>query len=48
MIFGALSLVGYGLIVNSLDWDFSVILGVYVAVFSLAGVLFVKRALIGF
>jgi drug/metabolite transporter superfamily protein YnfA len=40
MIFGALILAGYGLIVNSLDWDFSKILGVYVAVFALAGVLF--------
>ena len=40
MVFGALSLAGYGLIVNTLDWDFSMILGVYVAVFALAGVLF--------
>ena len=40
MIFGALSLAGYGLIVNTLDWDFSMILGVYVAVFASAGVLF--------
>jgi drug/metabolite transporter superfamily protein YnfA len=40
MIFGALSLAGYGLIVNNLEWDFSIILGVYVAVFTLAGVLF--------
>jgi drug/metabolite transporter superfamily protein YnfA len=40
MVFGALILAGYGLIVNSLDWDFSAILGVYVAVFALAGVLF--------
>jgi drug/metabolite transporter superfamily protein YnfA len=40
MIFGALSLAGYGLIVNTLQWDFSIILGVYVAVFALAGVLF--------
>jgi multidrug transporter EmrE-like cation transporter len=40
MVFGALILAGYGLIVNSLDWDFSTILGVYVAVFALTGVLF--------
>ena len=40
MIFGALSLAGYGLIVNTLEWDFSIILGVYVAVFASAGVLF--------
>jgi drug/metabolite transporter superfamily protein YnfA len=40
MVFGALILAGYGLIVNSLDWDFSIILGVYVAVFAIGGVLF--------
>ena len=40
MIFGALSLAAYGLIVNTLDWNFSMILGVYVAVFALTGVLF--------
>jgi multidrug transporter EmrE-like cation transporter len=40
MIFGALSLAGCGLIVNTLDWDFSIILGGYVAAFASAGVLF--------
>jgi multidrug transporter EmrE-like cation transporter len=40
MVFGALSLAGYDLIVNTLDWDFSMIFGVYAAMFALAGVLF--------
>src|SRR5260221_679321 len=42
MFLGAATLGGYGLIVNSIDWDFSKIFGVYVAVFALFGVLFGK------
>jgi drug/metabolite transporter superfamily protein YnfA len=42
MFLGAAGLGGYGLIVNSIDWDFSKIFGVYVAVFALFGVLFGK------
>jgi small multidrug resistance family-3 protein len=42
MFFGAAALGGYGLIVNSIDWDFSKIFGVYVGVFALFGVLFGK------
>ena len=34
MFLGAAALGGYGLIVNSIDWDFSKIFGVYVAVFA--------------
>jgi len=36
---GCLMLAGYGLVVNLLSWDFSRLLGTYVAVFALAGVL---------
>jgi len=36
---GCLMLAGYGLVVNLLPWDFSRLLGTYVAVFALAGVL---------
>jgi len=42
MFLGAAALGGYGLIVNSIDWDFSKIFGVYVGVFALFGVLFGK------
>jgi len=33
-------LAGYGLLVNTVKWDFSKLLGVYVAVFALVSVLF--------
>jgi drug/metabolite transporter superfamily protein YnfA len=42
MLFGAALLGGYGLIVNSIDWDFSMIFGVYVGVFALVAILFGK------
>ena len=42
MLFGAATLGGYGLIVNSVDWDFSKIFGVYVGVFALVAILFGK------
>jgi small multidrug resistance family-3 protein len=42
MFSGAAALGGYGLIVNSIDWDFSKVFGVYVGVFALFGVLFGK------
>src|SRR5262249_33687768 len=37
---GCLMLAGYGLLVNVVQWDFSRLLGVYVAVFALVSVLF--------
>ncbi len=37
---GGLMLAAYGLAVNTLKWDFSRLLGVYVAVFALVSVLF--------
>jgi drug/metabolite transporter (DMT)-like permease len=36
---GCLLLAGYGLVVNLVKWDFSKLLGVYVAVFALVSVL---------
>ena len=42
MFVGAAALGGYGLIVNSIGWDFSKIFGVYVGMFALFGVLFGK------
>jgi small multidrug resistance family-3 protein len=36
---GGLMLAGYGLLVNTVKWDFSRMLGVYVAVFALVSVL---------
>jgi len=36
---GFLVLGGYGLLVNTLDWDFSRLLGVYVAVFAVLSIL---------
>ena len=42
MLLGAGTLGGYGLIVNSVDWNFSKIFGVYVGVFALVAVLFGK------
>jgi small multidrug resistance family-3 protein len=41
MIFlGILTLGSYGIMVNTVKWDFSKLLGVYVAVFALTSVLF--------
>jgi small multidrug resistance family-3 protein len=37
---GGLMLAAYGLLVNTVKWDFSRMLGVYVAVFALVSVLF--------
>jgi drug/metabolite transporter superfamily protein YnfA len=37
---GGLMLASYGLLVNTVRWDFSRLLGVYVAVFALVSVLF--------
>ncbi len=37
---GCAMLAGYGVLVNSVRWDFSKLLGVYVAVFALVSVLF--------
>jgi small multidrug resistance family-3 protein len=42
MLFGAATLAGYGLIVNSVDWNFSKIFGVYVGAFALVAILFGK------
>jgi small multidrug resistance family-3 protein len=39
IVSGAVMLAVYGVVVNSLGWDFSRLLGVYVAVFAVAGVL---------
>jgi small multidrug resistance family-3 protein len=39
VIGGALVLAAYGVVVNTLGWDFSRLLGVYVAVFATAAVL---------
>lgn len=36
---GAVILSGYGLVVNTVKWDFSKLLGVYVAVFAIVSVL---------
>ncbi len=36
---GGLMLAGYGLLVNTVHWDFSRLLGVYVAVFALVSVM---------
>jgi drug/metabolite transporter superfamily protein YnfA len=42
MLLGAATLGGYGLIVNSVDWNFAKIFGVYVSAFALVAVLFGK------
>ena len=39
VVAGAVTLAGYGLVVNTVKWDFSKLLGVYVAVFALVSVL---------
>jgi drug/metabolite transporter superfamily protein YnfA len=42
MLLGAAALGGYGLIVNSVDWNFAKIFGIYVGAFALVAVLFGK------
>jgi drug/metabolite transporter superfamily protein YnfA len=42
MLLGAATLGGYGLIVNSVDWNFAKIFGVYVGAFALIAILFGK------
>jgi drug/metabolite transporter superfamily protein YnfA len=42
ILLGAVTLGGYGLVVNSVDWNFSKIFGVYVGAFALVAVLFGK------
>jgi drug/metabolite transporter superfamily protein YnfA len=42
MLVGAATLGGYGLIVNSVDWNFAKIFGVYVGAFAFVAVLFGK------
>ena len=37
---GGLMLAGYGLLVNTVQWDFSRLLGVYVAIFAVVSVMF--------
>lgn len=39
IVIGGLILAGYGLLVNTVNWDFSKLLGVYVAVFAIVSVL---------
>ena len=39
VVAGAVTLSGYGLVVNTVKWDFSKLLGVYVAVFAIVSVL---------
>ena len=39
VIAGCVMLAGYGLVVNLVKWDFSQLLGVYVAVFALVSIL---------
>ena len=45
ILLGCSALAGYGLMVNSVKWDFSRLLGVYVAFFALVSVLFGKLVL---
>jgi len=40
IVTGALALASYGLVVNTVRWDFARLLGAYVAVFASLGVLF--------
>jgi len=42
IVLGATTLGGYGMIVNSVDWNFSKIFGVYVGAFALVAILFGK------
>ncbi len=45
LLLGCVTLACYGLLVNSVNWDFSKLLGVYVGFFALASVLFGKYVL---
>ena len=40
ILLGCATLAGYGLVVNSVKWDFSKLLGVYVAIFAFTSILF--------
>ena len=42
LLLGCAVLAGYGLVVNSVRWDFSKLLGVYVGFFALISILFGK------
>jgi drug/metabolite transporter (DMT)-like permease len=42
ILLGCAALAGYGLVVNSVKWDFSKLLGVYVSFFALASILLGK------
>ena len=42
LVTGGIILAGYGVLVNTVEWDFSRLLGVYVAVFAVVSVLFGK------
>ena len=42
LLLGTAALATYGLVVNTVNWDFSRLLGVYVAFFALVSVLFGK------
>lgn len=39
VVVGAVTLSGYGLVVNTVKWDFAKLLGVYVAVFAIVSIL---------
>lgn len=45
ILLGCAALAGYGLLVNSVKWDFSKLLGVYVAFFALVSIFFGKFVL---
>ena len=42
ILLGSAALASYGLVVNSVKWDFSRLLGVYIAFFALVSILFGK------
>ena len=45
ILLGCVALAAYGLVVNSVKWDFSKLLGVYVGFFALASILLGKSIL---
>ena len=45
ILLGGAALAGYGVVVNTVKWDFSKLLGVYVGVFALVSILFGKFVL---
>ena len=45
ILLGCVALAAYGLVVNSVRWDFSKLLGVYVGFFALGSILFGKFVL---